>query len=172
MTGRETCGQGGEPPTFRLSVWQTHLADWPGAAYRQLAQVIALSPAEGAGDCGDHRDGKQPAQDVEPGRHRECCPLRIKVARLPKCGRGDQHVEGVQRGIEGWVRARTEGTGWRAPNSHPATNAPASSSKARPGAYPYPASASCSHPHQRAHQGRCRLRWRCFSALPRQVRII
>ena len=35
-----------------------------------------------------------------PGRHRERCPLGIKVAGLPKRGRRDKHIEGVQRGVE------------------------------------------------------------------------
>ena len=70
---------------------------------------MVLGPGERAGDRGDHRDGEQPAQDVESGSHKEPSPLRIPVAGLPKRGRRDEHVEGVQGGVEGRVRARTHG---------------------------------------------------------------
>ena len=65
-----------------------------------------LTPAEGARDRGNHCDAKQPAQDMEPGRRRERCPLGIKVAGLAKRGRRDQHIEGIQRGVEFGMRTR------------------------------------------------------------------
>src|SRR5215471_16132370 len=71
--------------------------------------TVLLGPAEGAADRGDHRDGQQPAKNVQPGGHRERRALRIKVAGLPERRRGDQHVEGVQGRVEGRVRAGTHG---------------------------------------------------------------
>jgi hypothetical protein len=70
-----------------------------------------LVPAEGARNRGNHCDGKQPAQNVEPGRHCERCPLGIKVAGLTERGRGDQHIEGVQCGVESRVRTWADGYG-------------------------------------------------------------
>jgi hypothetical protein len=46
---------------------------------------------------------------MQPSRHSEPCPLRIKVAGLAKRRRGDQDVEGVQGGVESRMRARAHG---------------------------------------------------------------
>jgi hypothetical protein len=126
--------------------------------------------AERAGDGGNHRDGEEPAQEVEPGRRRKPCSLRIKSLACPSAGAGISTSRVYKAALKvGWGPGPT-GTGWRVLNiSHPATNATARSSSARPGAYPYPASASWSHPHQRAHQGSCRLRRRCFASNTRRA---
>ena len=55
----------------------------------------------------------QPAPDMESGPPSRAQPLWIKVAGLPKCRHGNQHIEGVQGRVESRVRARTAGTGWR-----------------------------------------------------------
>ena len=81
-----------------------------------------LAPAEGARDRGNHCDGKQPAQDVEPDRYRERCSLGIKVAGLAERRRGDQHIEGVQRGVEFRARARAHWHGMTSAENQPSGN--------------------------------------------------